>query len=100
MLIVARSLDVASPAVAIKGCLLQFSNRDVFASFILVMICETIMLVLLVYKALQHCKYSSDYFMGGSVDQILNDKLVRHSRSTLMVRMYHDGIFYFIFIVG
>ncbi|KAL5480240.1 hypothetical protein ACEPAI_1510 [Sanghuangporus weigelae] len=61
-----------------QGCLLHFDNRFVFIDFVLVMIIESIMLVLLVVKALEYFK---------------------HSRSTLMVRMFKDGVIYFIFIL-
>lgn len=70
---------IPSPARVLKGCLLSFPTRIVYVDFILVMFSETVMLVLLSLKAIKHFK---------------------HSRSTLMVTMYRDGIFYFCFIVG
>ncbi|KLO04731.1 hypothetical protein SCHPADRAFT_947481 [Schizopora paradoxa] len=69
---------IPSPARVLKGCLLSFSTRIVYVDFVLVMFSETVMLILLSLKAVKHFK---------------------HSRSTLMVTMYRDGIFYFCFIV-
>ncbi|EJD00614.1 uncharacterized protein FOMMEDRAFT_30591 [Fomitiporia mediterranea MF3/22] len=63
---------------AYTGCPLQFANRFVFVDFAIVMVTESAMLVLLIIKALEHFK---------------------HSRSTLMVRMFKDGVIYFIFIL-
>ena len=39
------------------GCLLQFDNRIVFVCFCVVIFTETSMLLLLVLKAHQHCKW-------------------------------------------
>ncbi|KAH8113175.1 hypothetical protein DFH11DRAFT_1510924 [Phellopilus nigrolimitatus] len=61
-----------------NGCFLAFKNRFVYVDFILIIVTESVMLVMLVAKALQHFK---------------------HSRSTLMVRMFNDGVIYFAYIL-
>ncbi|PAV15067.1 hypothetical protein PNOK_0962000 [Pyrrhoderma noxium] len=60
------------------GCLLQFDNRIVFVCFCVVIFTETSMLLLLVLKAHQHFQIS---------------------KSTLMVRMFNDGVVYFSYIL-
>ena len=52
----ATTTDVPTPSSALHGCLLAFKTRIIFWDFVLVMVTETLMLALLIIKALQHCE--------------------------------------------